>query len=143
MEKTLRVLGSEGEGHSHSHTHSHSVQGPKSHSSGIELSHGNGELKARKEKKEDEEEREQEEEERSSRNGPSKLSAYLNLFGDFVHNMFVSCYSNFFPRRVAHPNVSALTALRTSFYPLVLILCERFKLTLFTEAWRLPSTPVL
>jgi zinc transporter 7 len=87
MEKTLRVLGSEGDGHSHSHSHSHSVEGSASHSSGVELSHSNGELKARKEKKQDKKEQEQEEE-RSSQNGPSKLSAYLNLFGDFVHNMY-------------------------------------------------------
>lgn len=90
MEKTLRVLGSEGEGHSHSHSHSHSVGGSTSHSSGIELSRGNGELKARKEKKEHNEEEDQDQEkERSSQNGPSRLSAYLNLFGDFVHNMSV------------------------------------------------------
>ena len=110
MEKTLRVLGSEGGGHSHSH--SHSVEGSTSHSSGIELSPGDGGLKARKGKKEHEEEQEQEE--RSSQNGPSKLSAYLNLFGDFVHNMYVSYISIGLPYRVAHSNVSALTASRTS-----------------------------
>ena len=114
MEKTLRVLGSEGGGHSHSH--SHSIEGSTGHSSGIELSHGNGELKGRKEKKEHEEEQEREQE-RSSQNGPSKLSAYLNLFGDFVHNMFVPRFSVFFTYRVAHSNVSALTASRTSFLP--------------------------
>jgi len=79
MEKTLRVLGSEGGGHSHSH----SVEGSASHASGVELSHNNGELKARKEKKADK----KQDEERSSQSGPSKLSAYLNLFGDFVHNI--------------------------------------------------------
>lgn len=113
MEKTLRVLGSEGGGHSHSHSHSH--EGSTSHSSGVELSHGNGDLRARKEKKEHEEE--QEKEERSSQNGPSKLSAYLNLFGDFVHNMYVPYFSAVFLYRVAHSNVSALTALRTSVLP--------------------------
>ena len=86
MEKTLRVLGSEGEGHSHSHSHSHSVEGSTSHSSGVEISHGNDDLKVRKVKVEHKGEQENEEE-RSSQNGPSKLSAYLNLFGDFVHNM--------------------------------------------------------
>ena len=116
MEKTLRVLGSEEGGHSHSHSHSHSVEGSTSHSSGIELSRGNGELKARKEKKEPKEE-EDREEERSSQNGPSKLSAYLNLFGDFVHNMSVPDCSVFFLYRVAHSNVSALTASRTSVLP--------------------------
>ena len=91
MEKTLRVLGSEGDGHSHSHSHSHSVEGSSGHSSGVELSHTNGELTARKEKKQDEKEQAPDEE-RSSQNGPSKLSAYLNLFGDFVHNMYVPCF---------------------------------------------------
>ena len=109
MEKTLRVLGSEGGGHSHSHSHSHSVEETTSHSSAIEIPRGSGELKVRKEKKEH-----KEEEERSSHNGPSKLSAYLNLFGDFVHNMYVPYLSGFFPHRVAHLNVPALTASRMS-----------------------------
>jgi len=126
MEKTLRVLGSEEGGHSHSHSHSHSVEGSTGHSSGVEISHGNSELKARKEKKEPKEEEEQEEE-RSSRDGPSKLSAYLNLFGDFVHNMCALYFSILFLCRVAHSNVSALTASRKS--PLVLMLCTQFKLT--------------
>jgi zinc transporter 7 len=94
MEKTLRVLGSEGGGHSHSHSHSHSVEGSTSHSSGVEISHGDGELKVRKMEMERKEEQEKEKE-RSSQNGPSKLSAYLNLFGDFVHNM---CVPYFFRR---------------------------------------------
>ena len=111
MEKTLRVLGSEGGGHSHSHSHSHSVEGSTSHVSGVELSHGNGELKSRKEKKEPKEEQEQEGE-RSPQNGPSMLSAYLNLFGDFVHNMYVPYFSVVFLYRVAHSNVPALTASR-------------------------------
>ena len=115
MEKTLRVLGSEGDGHSHSHSHSPSVGGSTGHSSGVEHSQGNGGLKARKGKKEHEEEQEQEE--RSSQNGPSKLSAYLNLFGDFVHNMYVPYISVVFLYRVAHLNVSALTASRTSALP--------------------------
>ena len=93
MEKTLRVLGSGEDGHSHSHSHSHSVEGSASHASGVELSHRNGELKPRKEKKLDEQDQGKDEE-RSSQNGPSKLSAYLNLFGDFVHNMYVP----YFPR---------------------------------------------
>ena len=113
MEKTLRVLGSEGGGHTHSHSHSPPVEGSASHASGVELSHNNGELKARKEKKLDNKEPEQEEE-RSSQNGPSKLSAYLNLFGDFVHNMYVPYFSAVFLYRVAHSNVSALTASRKS-----------------------------
>lgn len=114
MEKTLRVLGSEGDAHSHTHSHSHSVEGSASHSSGVEISHTNGELKARKEKKQDKKEQAQDEE-RSSQNGPSKLSAYLNLFGDFVHNMYVPHFSVLFLYRIAHSNVSALTGLRKFF----------------------------
>ena len=87
-EKILRVLGSEGEGHSHFHSRSNSVEGSTSHSSGVEISHGNGDLKVRKVTVEYKREQENEEE-RSSQNGPSKLSAYLNLFGGFVHNMCV------------------------------------------------------
>ena len=107
MEKTLRVLASEGGGHSHSHSHSHSVEGSTGHASGVEISHGNGELKPRKEKKEQNEE-EVQEKERSSQSGPSKLSAYLNLFGDFVHNMSVPFSSVFFLYRATHSNVSEL-----------------------------------
>ena len=112
MEKTLRVLGSEGGGHSHSH----SVEGSTGHASGVELSHASSELKSRKEKKEPKEEQEQEEE-RSSQNGPSMLSAYLNLFGDFVHNMYVPYFPVVFPYRVAHSNVPALTASRMFVLP--------------------------
>lgn len=118
MEKTLRVLGSEEGGHSHSHSHSHSVEGSTGHASGVELSHNNGELKVRKEKKLDKKDQDQDQdEERSSQNGPSKLSAYLNLFGDFVHNMYVPYLSFISLYRVAHSNVSALMASRQSVWP--------------------------
>lgn len=116
MEKTLRVLGSEEGGHSHSHSHSRPVEGSASHASGVELSHSNGELKARKEKGLDKKDQEQVEE-RSSQNGPSKLSAYLNLFGDFVHNMYVPRFSVVSLYLVAHSNVSALTASRKAAFP--------------------------
>ena len=36
------------------------------------------------------------EEHHSEVKGPSKLSAYLNLFGDFVHNMYVLLFYTFF-----------------------------------------------
>lgn len=116
MEKTLRVLGSEEGGHSHSHSHSHSVEGSASHSSGVEISRRSGELKPRKDKKHDENEKTQDEE-RSSQNGPSKLSAYLNLFGDFVHNMYVPCFPVALLYRVAHSNVSVLMVLRKGVPP--------------------------
>ena len=114
MEKTLRVLSSEGGGHSHSHSHSVEASGPAGNSSGVEVTHKNGEfeLKTRKEKKEDKKDQKQAEE-RSSQDGPSKLSAYLNLFGDFVHNMYVPHFpvASF---HLAHSNVSVPMDLRKS-----------------------------
>ena len=83
MEKTLRVLGSE-DGHSHSHSHGNSTSS-QGHSTGV--SAGTNVLRSRGgEKKTDDPTPGQGE----SGRGPSKLSAYLNLFGDFVHNMRVS-----------------------------------------------------
>ncbi|KAI0749456.1 ZIP-like iron-zinc transporter [Daedaleopsis nitida] len=90
MEKTLRVLGGDDEqGHSHSHSHSHSdgsAEHTNGHSSAVSVPNENG-LKSRANGKADEHE--------SNGNGvahdapkqTSKLSAYLNLFGDFVHNI--------------------------------------------------------
>jgi zinc transporter 7 len=92
MEKTLRVLGG-GEGHTHSHEgHGHhnktsdegasSAVEPNSTGSGLRSRHKvDGEYSNEHER--------QPEEEMGLVNGPSKLSAYLNLFGDFVHNMSV------------------------------------------------------
>ncbi|KAI0058664.1 Zinc/iron permease [Artomyces pyxidatus] len=88
MEKTLRVLGGE-DGHSHSHgdEHSHSNGGHSEGSSSAVVSSANGDgLRARNvAEKTDEDNSVPSEPERGS--SPSKLSAYLNLFGDFVHNI--------------------------------------------------------
>lgn len=81
MEKTLRVLGS-GEGHSHSHGNDVSVG--QGHSTGVAAPSDTNDLRSRSSDKKDDDHTEEITE--SSR-GPSKLSAYLNLFGDFVHNM--------------------------------------------------------
>ncbi|KAJ3514904.1 hypothetical protein NLJ89_g2085 [Agrocybe chaxingu] len=100
MEKTLRVLSGDedDDGHSHSHSHSHSHTTPThvepgvSKSSGREttLSTQNG-LRSRKANDEDTQANangsSSEPADSQSTNGPSKLSAYLNLFGDFVHNI--------------------------------------------------------
>ena len=92
MEKTLRVLGGdEGEhGHGHSHSHSHGptegsgssnsvakpdADGLRSRSSRTKEINGNGVVEGDDDKG------------KKQTSGPSKLSAYLNLFGDFVHNM--------------------------------------------------------
>jgi hypothetical protein len=92
MEKTLRVLGG-GEGHTHSpEGHGHrdrtsdesasSAIEPNSTTSGLRSRHNvNGESSDKHEC--------QPEGEKGHVSGPSKLSAYLNLFGDFVHNMSV------------------------------------------------------
>ena len=90
MEKTLRVLGADEDAHGHSHSHSHSQphvspeviknssikgsateDGPRSRNKAVTNSSSSS-VEIPK-----------------TANGPSKLSAYLNLFGDFVHNMSV------------------------------------------------------
>ena len=96
MEKTLRVLGGgeDGAGHSHSHSHSHSSEPvaaqANGHSTAVSAAGSTNGLKSRGSDKTGSHES----------NGTdvaeandkpvaqtSKLSAYLNLFGDFVHNM--------------------------------------------------------
>lgn len=109
MEKTLRVLGSggeEGHGHSHSHSQSNGHAQPNGTSTAVSTSvngHANG-LTSRKVETAEGHKLESEDghingdanghangdgETANSPSGPSKLSAYLNLFGDFVHNMYV------------------------------------------------------
>ena len=87
MEKTLRVLSGDEEdgGHSHSHSIPHKDPEPTSVTSGIEKSSSQNGLKQRREDKAETRDYDAEPEKPSQ--GPSKLSAYLNLFGDFVHNM--------------------------------------------------------
>ncbi|RXW17913.1 hypothetical protein EST38_g7943 [Candolleomyces aberdarensis] len=87
MEKTLRVLSGDEEqgGHSHSHSHSHSSPESVSLASGIDRSSSQNELKRRREDKAETNGHNTEAEKPAQ--GPSKLSAYLNLFGDFVHNI--------------------------------------------------------
>lgn len=85
MEKTLRVLGNEDfpAGHTHSHSHPHS-EPEISHASGVDPSTAQNGLRSRNPGKP---EGDDEVKPENSTGGPSKLSAYLNLFGDFVHNM--------------------------------------------------------
>ena len=90
MEKTLRVLSGDEEqsGHSHSHSHSHSSHSEAesvSLASGIDKSNSQNDLKRRREDKVETNGHHIEAEKPAQ--GPSKLTAYLNLFGDFVHNM--------------------------------------------------------
>lgn len=94
MEKSLRVFSGEGEhGHSHSHSHVASGSEPKGGVSTSVSSQDKGGLRSRLESKklangDTKHEHEDEDEiQEKKTSGPSKLSAYLNLFGDFVHNM--------------------------------------------------------
>ncbi|TDL25662.1 ZIP-like iron-zinc transporter [Rickenella mellea] len=87
MEKSLRVLGGEDGDVGHSHSHSHDSHATDSHSStGVSTTvSANGLIKRGSEKPDA----------TASTSAPepravaktSKLSAYLNLFGDFVHNI--------------------------------------------------------
>ncbi|RDB25913.1 Zinc transporter SLC39A7 [Hypsizygus marmoreus] len=85
MEKTLRVLGGGDEPSGHSHSHSHSVEPTTAHASGVDDSALQNGLRARTSEKL--ESTNGPTEPASVSTGPSKLSAYLNLFGDFVHNI--------------------------------------------------------
>ncbi|KAJ7261763.1 ZIP zinc transporter-domain-containing protein [Mycena haematopus] len=81
MEKTLRVLGGdEDAGHGHSHTNGETTveasgASIKSSEAGLRSRKGGKKAKAAVEPA------------AKSATGPSKMSAYLNLFGDFVHNI--------------------------------------------------------
>ncbi|KAI0300856.1 Zinc/iron permease [Russula brevipes] len=96
MEKTLRVLGG-GEDHTHSHEgneHHNKKASDDCTSSAIEPNSSDSGLKSRRQAKtghSNEQER-QTEEVKGNFGGPSKLSAYLNLFGDFVHNMMAASF---------------------------------------------------
>ncbi|KAH9043438.1 Zinc/iron permease [Lactarius hengduanensis] len=91
MEKSLRVLAG-GEGHAHSHDHSNAVP-EGSISSAVEPnSVGDGLRSRHKVNGEQQPDDHKHEEEKSHISGPSKLSAYLNLFGDFVHNMMAASF---------------------------------------------------
>lgn len=90
MEKTLRVLGGDENAHGHSHSHSD----PHMSSEVIKNSSINGSatedgLRSRNTNKTATNGSSSPPKISKTANGPSKLSAYLNLFGDFVHNMLV------------------------------------------------------
>ncbi|EDR10082.1 ZIP-like iron-zinc transporter [Laccaria bicolor S238N-H82] len=88
MEKTLRVLSGDDEGSGHSHSHSH-VEPTAVRISGVEpvSTSSQGGARARNPEKTTAGSNTSEMEPEKRANGPSKLSAYLNLFGDFVHNI--------------------------------------------------------
>jgi len=88
MEKTLRVLSGDDEGSGHSHSHSH-VEPTAVKTSGVEPASTSSQdgARARNPEKTTAGSKTSEMEPAKRANGPSKLSAYLNLFGDFVHNI--------------------------------------------------------
>ncbi|KAK0204967.1 ZIP-like iron-zinc transporter [Desarmillaria ectypa] len=89
MEKTLRVLGGGEDDFGHSHTHSHARPSDDSsaRASAISTSSRSNNLKSRTPTSTSAEAKESSPGPSHATAGPSKLSAYLNLFGDFVHNM--------------------------------------------------------
>lgn len=92
MEKSLRVLGGdEGHDHSHDHSHTHSkaiaISADSAQASGASTSLSPDGLRSRGSGKQNEVDREEHIEQAHAATAPSKLSAYLNLFGDFVHNI--------------------------------------------------------
>ncbi|KAG1775291.1 ZIP-like iron-zinc transporter [Suillus placidus] len=92
MEKSLRVLGGE-EGHAHSHDHSHThskaaaISADSAQASGASTSLSPDGLRSRRLGKQNEVDHQEHSEQAHAATAPSKLSAYLNLFGDFVHNI--------------------------------------------------------
>ncbi|EIW83993.1 ZIP-like iron-zinc transporter [Coniophora puteana RWD-64-598 SS2] len=89
MEKTLRVLGGDeesGHSHGHSHSHNHSDSTPVADSSAVSKPSADG-LRARGASDKKEDDKTDTQGDAHPTNAPSKLSAYLNLFGDFVHNI--------------------------------------------------------
>jgi len=85
MEKSLRVLGGEDEGHSHSHSHAPPSETANGVSSAVAAPSKDG-LRSRGSEKAGDAPAEASSEQEKL-NATSKLSAYLNLFGDFVHNI--------------------------------------------------------
>ncbi|WRT65934.1 uncharacterized protein IL334_002885 [Kwoniella shivajii] len=125
LDKTMRVLNSSAgnEPHSHSHSHSHSsISEGKATSTSISTSTGGNELRSRKSPSDvtsiepsppaNASANEKDHQEEKKETNPSlRLSAYLNLFGDFTHNitdglaMAASFYSS--------PALGAVTTIAT------------------------------
>ncbi|KDR75998.1 hypothetical protein GALMADRAFT_247207 [Galerina marginata CBS 339.88] len=103
MEKTLRVLGGGEDEAGHSHSHSH-VEPKVTKASGASGSAAQNGLRSRNSDSAELKDSIVEHEGSNSTNGPSKLSAYLNLFGDFVHNIMAASF-------YASPLIGATTTL--------------------------------
>ncbi|KAK0223417.1 ZIP-like iron-zinc transporter [Armillaria fumosa] len=106
MEKTLRVLGGgeDDSGHSHSHSHVQPSDASSARASAVSTSSGPNNLKSRASTSASAEVKEPSPGPSHAATGPSKLSAYLNLFGDFVHNIMAASF-------YASPLIGATTTL--------------------------------
>ncbi|WVQ71307.1 hypothetical protein IAR50_000834 [Cryptococcus sp. DSM 104548] len=114
LDKTMRVLSSSagggGHSHSHSHNHGHSHAQPEASTANSSAVAPSAELRSRNTSTSEKPEQ-PEEEEKEKVNPSLKLSAYLNLFGDFTHNitdglaMAASFYSS--------PALGAVTTIAT------------------------------
>ena len=86
----MRVLGAEDEAHGHHHSHSQPHVSPEViKNSSIKGSETENGPRSRNKTTTNSTSPEIPKIANHAANGPSKLSAYLNLFGDFVHNMSV------------------------------------------------------
>ncbi|KAJ7158532.1 ZIP-like iron-zinc transporter [Mycena filopes] len=86
MEKTLRVLGGGEDDAGHGHSHSVASETTSAQASGASVN-GAGEDGVRARKGGKKGTKAEAAAPAKSATGPSKMSAYLNLFGDFVHNI--------------------------------------------------------
>ncbi|KAF7771586.1 hypothetical protein Agabi119p4_5897 [Agaricus bisporus var. burnettii] len=106
MEKTLRVLSGDDEGgHSHSHSHSLKDDCDSAETTAVNNSVSQNGLRSRKGEKV----KEDNVQPVKASSGPTATSAYLNLFGDFVHNITdgIAMAASFY----ASPLVGATTTL--------------------------------
>ncbi|KAJ3762652.1 Zinc/iron permease [Lentinula raphanica] len=104
MEKTVRVFGDEDGAANHAHSHSHSIENEVT-TSARSTALSEETLKSRtKPNAISSAETSKIEHTVPTTNGPSKLSAYLNLFGDFVHNIMAASF-------YASPLIGATTTL--------------------------------
>jgi zinc transporter 7 len=91
LDKTMRVLSASADpdsGHGHSYGHSHTHTAPsEGESTAVSSSNGKTELRSRKSPEDVSGTTPAAPEETAQPNPSLRLSAYLNLFGDFTHNI--------------------------------------------------------
>ncbi|KAF7722691.1 hypothetical protein EC973_002854 [Apophysomyces ossiformis] len=127
MDKLMRVFNGGSGGHSHGHSHGHEHKHEHVHESAVVeeskprltedediAKEGLRQRHVTKEEKEDKEVDQKEDEEKKKESQGIKLSAYLNLFADFTHNMTdgLAMAASFY----ASPAVGATTAVAVFFH---------------------------